>query len=157
MKCVCVYILIYSSSLGNWNSSQNLDPSHKNVGVSLVTQLVKNLTAMQETQFDSQVRKIHWRRDRLPTAVFLRFPCGSAGKESVCNLGATNAGEDVEQSRVIAWGSVEWCSHFGRQFSSFLQTKHSLTIPSSSHTPWYVPRWVESICLHTQTKITQFL
>ena len=87
MKCVCVYILIYSSSLGNWNSSQNLDPSHKNVGVSLVTQLVKNLTTMQETQFDSQVRKIRWRRDRLPTAVFLRFPCGSAGKESVCNLG----------------------------------------------------------------------
>ena len=32
--------------------------------------------------FDSWVRKIHWRRDRLPTPVFLGFPCGSAGKES---------------------------------------------------------------------------
>ena len=31
------------------------------------------------------VGKIRWRRDRLPTPVFLGFPCGSAGKESVCN------------------------------------------------------------------------
>ena len=27
------------------------------------------------------------RRNRLPTAVFLGFPCGSAGKESACNVG----------------------------------------------------------------------
>ena len=27
------------------------------------------------------VRKIHWRRDRLPTLVFLGFPGGSAGKD----------------------------------------------------------------------------
>ena len=38
-------------------------------------------------QFDSWVRKICWRRDRLPTLVFLGFPCGSAGKESACNSG----------------------------------------------------------------------
>ena len=31
--------------------------------------------------------KIHWRRDRLPTPVFLGFHCGSAGKESACNAG----------------------------------------------------------------------
>ena len=31
--------------------------------------------------------KICWRRDRLPTPVFLGFPCGSAGKESACNAG----------------------------------------------------------------------
>ena len=30
---------------------------------------------------------IHWRRDRLPTPVFLGFPCGSAGKEFSCNVG----------------------------------------------------------------------
>ena len=34
----------------------------------------------------SWVRKI-WRRDRLPTPVFLGFLCGSAGKESTCNVG----------------------------------------------------------------------
>ena len=33
-------------------------------------------------QLDSWVRKICWRRDRLPSAVFLGYPCGSAGKES---------------------------------------------------------------------------
>ena len=42
---------------------------------------------MQETPFDSWIGKIHWRRDRLPTPVFLGFPCGSAGKESACNAG----------------------------------------------------------------------
>ena len=36
-------------------------------------------------QFNSWVGKIPWRRDRLPTPVFLGFPCGSAGKESACN------------------------------------------------------------------------
>ena len=38
-------------------------------------------------RFDSWVRKIHWRRDRLPTPVFLGFPSGSAGKESAYNEG----------------------------------------------------------------------
>ena len=31
--------------------------------------------------------KIRWRRDRLPTPVFLGFPGGSAGKESTCSAG----------------------------------------------------------------------
>ena len=35
-------------------------------------------------QFNSEVRKIHWRRYRLPTPI---FPGGSAGKESACNVG----------------------------------------------------------------------
>ena len=38
-------------------------------------------------QFDSWVREIPWRRDRLPTPVFLGFPCSSAGKESAGNAG----------------------------------------------------------------------
>ena len=37
--------------------------------------------------FDSWARKIHCRRDRLHTPVFLGFPRGSAGKESACNAG----------------------------------------------------------------------
>ena len=36
---------------------------------------------------NSWVGKIHWRRGRLPTLVFLGFPSGSAGKESACNAG----------------------------------------------------------------------
>ena len=54
---------------------------------SLIAQLVKNPPAMQETLGYSWVRKIRWRRDRLPTPVFLGFPGGSAGKESACNMG----------------------------------------------------------------------
>ena len=38
-------------------------------------------------QFYSWVGTIHCRRDRLPTPVFLGFPCGSTGKESACNSG----------------------------------------------------------------------
>ena len=34
-----------------------------------------------------QVRKFPWRRDRLPTPVFLGFPGGSDSKESTCNIG----------------------------------------------------------------------
>ena len=52
-----------------------------------LAQLVKKPPAMQETLFNSWVGKIRWRRDRLPTPVFLDFPCGSAGKESTCNVG----------------------------------------------------------------------
>ena len=35
--------------------------------------------------FNPWVGKIHCRSDRLPTPVFLGFPCGSAGKESICS------------------------------------------------------------------------
>ena len=42
---------------------------------------------MQDTCFNSWVGKITWRRDSLPTLVFLGFPCGSASKESTCNVG----------------------------------------------------------------------
>ena len=42
---------------------------------------------MQETWFYFWIRKIRWRRNRLPTPVFLGFPCGSTGKESACNEG----------------------------------------------------------------------
>ena len=40
----------------------------------------KESLAMQETRFNSWVEKICWRRDRLPTPVFLGFPCGLAVK-----------------------------------------------------------------------------
>ena len=40
----------------------------------------------RRSQFNSWVG-ICWRRDRLPTPVFLGFSCGSAGKESTCNAG----------------------------------------------------------------------
>ena len=44
------------------------------------TPCYKKYLLMQETP-------VCWKRDRLPTPVFLGFPCGSAGKESTCNAG----------------------------------------------------------------------
>ena len=65
------------------------------VGVaSLVTQLAKNQPAMQETLVHFLGHEDLWRRDRLPTPVFLGFPGGSDGKESTCNA------EDL--------GSIPW-------------------------------------------------
>ena len=66
--------------------------SHAHQFASLVVQLIKNLPAGDHLKcrrpwFNSWVGKIHWRRDRLPTPVFLGFPSGSAGKESTCNVG----------------------------------------------------------------------
>ena len=37
--------------------------------------------------FNPWVRKIPWRRDRLPTSVFIGFPVDSDGKEPTCNSG----------------------------------------------------------------------
>ena len=39
------------------------------------------------TRLDSWAGKISWRRDALPTPIFLGFPCGSAGKEFAHNAG----------------------------------------------------------------------
>ena len=58
--------------------------SHQN---SLIAQLVKNLPAVQEILVRFLSREDPWKRDRLPTPVFLGFPCGSAGKESTYNSG----------------------------------------------------------------------
>ena len=52
-----------------------------------IVQLVKNPPAMQETLFNSWVRKIPWRRDRLPTQLFLGFLGDSDDKESAWNAG----------------------------------------------------------------------
>ena len=52
-----------------------------------MAQLVKNLPAMQETPIRFLGQEDPWRRDRLPTPIFLGFPGGSAGKESACSVG----------------------------------------------------------------------
>ena len=55
--------------------------------------MVKNVPAMQETGFDPWVRKIPWRREWLPTPVFLpgeshrqRSLVGSMGLQSQTRL-----------------------------------------------------------------------
>ena len=60
------------------------------------------------SQFNSWVRKMPWRRDRLPTPVFLGFPHGSADKESTCNAGNLCWEDPLEKgtathSNILAW------------------------------------------------------
>ena len=60
----------------------------KLIGEFFLAQLVKNLPAMQETRGSIPgLGRFPWRRDRLPTPVFLGFPGDSDCKESACNVG----------------------------------------------------------------------
>ena len=47
----------------------------------------KILLQCRRPRFHSWIRKIPWKRDRLPTPVFLGFPGDSDSKESACNVG----------------------------------------------------------------------
>ena len=54
----------------------------------MISQLERiSLHCHSESPAPSWVEKILWRRDRLPTAVLLGFPSGSAGKESAGTAG----------------------------------------------------------------------
>ena len=55
--------------------------------VFLVSLLVKNLPAMQETPVQFLGQEDPLERDRLPTPVFMGFPGSSDGEESACNAG----------------------------------------------------------------------
>ena len=60
-------------------------------------------------QFNLWVRKIPWKRDRLPTPVFLGFPGGSAGKESACNV--VDLGSGPDQGRPGLENSMDYTVH----------------------------------------------
>ena len=53
-----------------------------NILYPLIAQLVKSPPQCRRPRLDSWIETIPCRRDRLPTPVFLGFPCGSAGEES---------------------------------------------------------------------------
>ena len=77
---------ILAFHLGGWGSLPS-QWSTLCVWTSLVSQLVKNPPATQETPVQFLGWKIRWRRDRLPAPMFLGFSGGSDGKESACNMG----------------------------------------------------------------------
>ena len=88
----------------------------------LTAQLVKNLPAVREDPGSIPGSgRFPWRRDRLPTPVFLGFPCGSAGKESACNTGdlgsipglGKSPGEGkATHSSILAW-RMPWTTVHG--------------------------------------------
>ena len=70
---------------------------------SLIAQLVRNLPAVQETLVQFLGREDPWRRDRLPTPAFLGFLCGSAGKDSTCNVGDLGSIPAIGRVGKIPW------------------------------------------------------
>ena len=88
-----------NTGVGSLSLLQGIFPNHgSNPGLLRCRQILYKLShrgsprilewvASHFSSGSSWVGKIHWRRDRLPTPVFLGFPCGSAGKESTCNAG----------------------------------------------------------------------
>ena len=78
---------------------------------SLVAQLVKNQPAIQETPVGFLVGKIPWRRDRLPTPVFLGFPGGSAGKESACKVGDLGDFTSIKEKHSSEKAVSKWCPY----------------------------------------------
>ena len=87
-------------------------------------------------QFKSWVGKFLWRRDSLPTAVFLGFPGGSDSKESTCNaenLGLIpglgrfpGEGNGYPLQYILAW-KIPWTGEPGGLSPSIKQitAKHS--------------------------------
>ena len=63
--------------------------------------------------------KVPWRRNRLPTLVFLGFPGGSAGQESACNVGDLGLipglgrypGEGERLPTLVSWPG-EFCGRY---------------------------------------------
>ena len=98
--------------MSGWNKAKNVS-RFSGILASLITQLVKNPPAMQETLVQFLGRE-SWKRDRLPTPVFLGFPFGSAGKESACNAGdpiwipgsGRSTGEGIGYPLQNSWASL---------------------------------------------------
>ena len=100
------------------------------------SKLYRIYAGMQRAQFDSSVGKIPWRRDRLPTPVFLSFSCGSAGIESSSNAGDLGSspgfGRSPRERKVYPLqysglkNSMNWIVHGVAKSQTQLSNFHSL-------------------------------
>ena len=63
----------------------------------------------------------------------------------VQSTGKTTADENVGQLGLLPMtcGSKKWYRHFGWQFGN--KPKYALTVESSHHSPWYLPKGVETL------------
>ena len=60
-------------------------------------------------------------------------------------------GCNQRNTQYTAGGDAKRCSHAGRQFAGLMVSyniKHALTIQPSNHTPWYLPKTLENLCIH---------
>ena len=87
---------------------------------------------VQETLGSVPGREDLLEKNRLPTPIFLGFPCGSAGKESACNAGDLGSilgwGDFLEKGKIthssilawrIPWTTVHRVPKSGTRLSSF--------------------------------------
>ena len=83
--------LSWSWVVGLLSSNLDLNLCHWLFWVSsLLTANLEHLgliIACRRPRCGSWVGKIPWKKDRLPTPIFLDFPCSLAGRESACNVG----------------------------------------------------------------------
>ena len=111
---------------------------------SLLVQLVKNPPAMQETLVQFPGREDPWRRESLPTPVFLGFPCDSAG-ESACNAGDLGSIPGLRRflekgksthSSILAW-RIPWTIQWTllNDFHFLLSVQFSRSVVSDSLQP----------------------
>ena len=96
--------------------------------------------------FDSCIRKICRRRDRLPTSAFLGFPFGSAGKESACNAGDLGAVPGLGRSPGEGKGYPLQYSGLEKSMDCIVHgvTKsgtglHFLSLFNETYQVWYLP------------------
>ena len=116
---------------------------------SLIAQLVKNLPACRRPRSDSWVRKICWGRDRLPIPVFLGFPCGSAGKESACNVGDLGSIPGLRRSPGEGKG---YPLHYSGLENSMDYTVHGFTKSQTRLSDFHLPcPKKRMICVYTHS------
>ena len=102
-------------------------------------------------------RRFPWRRDRLPTPVFLGFPGGSDGKESACKAGHLGSSPGGGNGNPLQYSCLEnptdrgawWATVHGvAKSQTRLSFKHSILEPSQLHAH---PTW----SLHDLGQLTQ--
>ena len=114
--------------------------------------------------FNSWVGKIRWKRDRLPTPVFLGFRCGSTGKESTCNAGDVGSiprsGRSTEGNsyplQYFSW-KIPWTEEPGWLWSMGVTIRHDSAtftlIVSREVVVWKSGwEWCDCHCFHRTFK-----
>ena len=95
-----------------------------------IAQLMKNSPAMLEILVQFLAWEDPWRRDRLPTSVFLGFPGDSDGKEFTCNAGDLDLIPGLERSSGEGKGlpaPVFWPGEFHGLYSPWGHKESDMT------------------------------
>ena len=113
---------------------------------------MKNPPALQDTPVRFLNREDPLEKGRLPTPVFLGFPCGSAGKESACNTGDLSLISGLGRSPEERKGYALQYSGLENSMDCMVQgVTESDTTEQLSHSfqPWFgasqVAQWVKDL------------